>query len=623
MLVNSTAIIKLLLSDCSELMSYSNKISRSGRFIMDLSFIRWKAVFGLASKSLVVGLIVLLTACAAAPVAVEPESVSEPPVAAEEVEPVAEPVEPLPLTSELVYFILMAEVAGQRGEIALAAELYNKAASFASSASVASRSAQVANYTRDKVRINRALKRWLEIAPEDADVYIMQAPFKMMDGDIDGVVKSVDTALGLAPEKAPQFLAQIADNLSELVTPEQGLEVLQALSSYQQGHSEALFVYARLAKFYKHYNDSLLAVNAVLEQQPEREEAIILKAEVLQRLGQSREAIDLLKYKASEGAASEAVLFAYAKVLGENNKTSEARRIFERLNEGKPNDEEILFALGLLALEEKEGDKAKHYFNKLVALGDGGKQASYFMGLSEELNKNIDAALIWFASVPGDSSRFQSAQSHYVNLLADKGQLDKARLHLKLLRKENPSQEVQYYIFEATFLREQKQNQAAFDLYTEALSGFPNNVELLYGRAMTAEPLHRLSVLEDDLSKILELNPDNHVVLNALGYTLTDRTNRHQEALTLIEKAISLKPDDPFYLDSLGWVYYRLGDLESAVRYLKQAVALQDDVEFIAHLGEVLWQQGLHAQAKKIWQQGFKKVQDNDLLNKTMRRFGE
>lgn len=604
-------------------MSYSNKISRSGCFIMDLSFVGWKSVYDLARKKIVFGAITLLSACAATPVVVEPNSAAAPVEEIEKVASTPETVESLPLTSELVYYILMAEIAGQRGEIGVAAELYNKAAQTADSAAVAGRSTQVANFTRDKARINRALKRWVEVAPSDADVYIMQAPFQMMEGDFDAVVKSVDTALGLAPEKSSQFLAQIADNLSELARPVQGLAVLKELALYKKNDSDALYVYARLAEFYKQYPDALMAVNTVLEHDAEREDVLILKAEVLQRLGRGMDAMALLKGRAAKEEASEAMLFAYAKLLGENGNVAEARTIFGQLHLEKPKNEEILFALGLLALEEKEGKQAKHYFSQLVTLGDSGKQASYFMGLSEELNKNVDAALIWFASVPMDSSRFQSAQSRYVNLLADNGQLEKARLHLKLLRKEQPKRAVQYYIFEATFLRERKENQAAFDLYSEALNSTPNNIELLYGRAMTAESLHRLSALEDDLKKILEIDPNNDVALNALGYTLTDRTDRHQEALVLIEKALSLKPDDPFYLDSLGWVYYRLGNLEAAIRYLKQAIGLQDDVEFLAHLGEVLWQQGRHAKAKKIWQQGLKQTKDNELLNDTMRRFGE
>jgi len=604
-------------------MSYSNKINRSGRFIMDLSFLGWGNMVGLARKGIVFSAIIFLSACASTLPVAEENNTIEPAIETELVveEPAA--VEALPLTSELVYYILMAEVAGQRGEIGVAAELYNKAASTVDSPAVASRSTQIANFTRDKARINRALNRWVEVDPTDADVYIMQAPFKMMAGDLDAVVESVNTALSLSPEKAPQFLAQIADNLSELVSPEQALSVMQQLEVYKRQDTEALFVYARLTQFFKQYDKALTAIELVLEKQADRESAHILKAEVLQRLGQGKVALAVLKQAAVKQGASDEIRFSYAKLLGENNKTDQARGIFEQLHTEKPNNEEILFALGLLALEEKDGKQAKKYFRQLVTLGDGGKQASYFMGLSEELNEDVDAALIWFASVPADSSRFQAAQSRYVNLLANNGQLDKARLHLKLLRKEHPDREVQYYTFEAAFLREHDQNQAAFDLYTEALVGFPNNVELLYGRAMTAESLHRLSVLEDDLRQILTLNPDNDVVLNALGYTLTDRTDRHQEALELIEKAISIKPDDPFYLDSLGWVYYRMGNLDAAVRYLKQAVEIQADVEFIAHLGEVLWQQGRQAEAKKVWQKGLQQTEDNDLLNETMQRFGE
>ncbi|NOQ81449.1 MAG: tetratricopeptide repeat protein [Methylophaga sp.] len=600
-------------------MSYSNKINRSGRLIMDLSFVGWKNVYRLVCVSLLFGAIIILSACVTSP-AVEQQATVVPPV---ENEPEPIPVEPLPLTPELVYYILMAELAGQRGEIGVAAELYNKAAHSIDSLALASRSAQVANFTRDKARINRALTRWLEVDPDNAEIYILQAPFFMMQGDYDTVISSVDKALNLAPEKSAQFLTQIADNLSEIAKAEQALSVVGKLELYQQQNPEAVFVYARLAEYYKHYTEALEAVNIVLEQNSDREDAHVLKAEILQRLGKGEEALAILKAVVAKETASDEVRFSYAKLLGENNKIVQARKIFEQLHSKLPDNEEILFALGLLALEDKNGEQAKHYFSRLVELGDAGKQASYFMGLAEELNKNNDAALIWFASVPADSSRFQAAQSRYVNLLADNGQLDKARLHLKLLRKEQPEREVQYYLFEASFLREQSQNQEAFDLYSEALKGYPNNVELLYGRAMTAESLHRLSVLESDLRKILEFNPDNHVVLNALGYTLADRTNKYQEALVLIQKALSLKPDDPMYLDSLGWVLYRLGNFDDAVRYLKQAMALEDEVEFFAHLGEVLWQQGHHAEAKQIWQQGVALDKDSDVLIDTMRRFGE
>ena len=139
---------------------------------------------------------------------------------------------------------------------------------------------------------------------------------------------------------------------------------------------------------------------------------------------------------------------------------------------------------------------------------------------------------------------------------------------------------------------------------------------------MVAEPLNYLSVLEEDLRTILKKEPSNSHALNALGYTLTDRTNRHQEALILIKKAVELSPNDAFYLDSLAWVYFRLGDFEKAERFIKQAVAIQADPEFLAHLGEILWRQGKYTEAKKAWNDGLKKDVNNKLILKTMSRFG-
>ena len=172
-------------------------------------------------------------------------------------------------------------------------------------------------------------------------------------------------------------------------------------------------------------------------------------------------------------------------------------------------------------------------------------------------------------------------------------------------------------------MRDQGKNQAAFDLYSEALNEYPTNLDILYARAMVSEPLNRLSVLEEDLRTILKLDPDNAAALNALGYTLADRTNRYPEAYTLISRAVELSPDDPFYLDSLGWVYYRMGNMEEAERYLQQAYKIQPDPEFAAHLGEVLWKNGKQKDAKKVWQQGKQQDPDNKLLQETLERLNQ
>lgn len=591
---------------------------------MELSHLRSIKPYSLAKWGVLLSVVMALVACVSSPTQPATEQLMEDQhVEVEQSQPEQnEPeVEPLPLNAELVYYVLMAEIAGQRGEIGVAADLYDRAAESIDSPLLAGRSTQVANFTRNQERITRALNRWIEVDPNDADVYIMQAPFLMLQNDYQAVVTSVDKALALAPERAREYLTQVGDNLSELTEAGTALDTIKQLNAYQANNPEALFVYAQMAEFFKQNEDALTHVEQVLKQQPEREDAIILKAELLQKVGQASDALSLLKPIANKDAASIELRFAYAKLLGENGKIKQARDVFEQISLERPDNQEALFALGLLALEDKDGELAKNYFSKLVQMGDPGKQASYFMGLSEEMNQDIEAALVWYASVPVESPRFQAAQTKYINLLADNGQLEKARLHLKLLRNENPDRAKQFYAFEATFLRDRGDYQSAYDLYTEALTAYPNDMELLYGRAMTAEPLGKIDVLEQDLNKILAVEPKNASALNALGYTLADKTDRYSEALDLIQKALLISPNDPFYLDSLGWVYYRMGKLEAASLYLKQAIAIQADPEFMAHLGEVLWHQNKQEEAKQIWQEALEQSPDNKLLKDTMERF--
>jgi tetratricopeptide (TPR) repeat protein len=533
-----------------------------------------------------------------------------------------EPEQYLPLTPELMYYVLSAEVAGQRGQVGIAVDLYHRAAEMVDSPNLASRSAQVATLSRDQQRINRALERWVEVDPKDADVYIMQAPFLMLKNDYVGAVNAIDKALALEPDKKQQYLIRVSENLAEVAKQDEALATLKKLSLYQQNDPAARFAYARMAFFYKHYDETLTELEPLLKADPDNEDYLVLKADTLQRLGRSEEALKLIAKAARRDGASQDLRFTYGKLLGENGQTGKAREVFEEIQLDNPDNRDVLFALGLLALEDKDGKLAKSYFTELLKLGDPSAQAPYFMGLAEEMNGNIDAALVWFASVPKQSGRFDIAQSNYISLLVERGDLSKAREHLAQLRKEMPQQALQYYLFEASLLREQDQSQKAFDLLTAAMKQYPQSEDLRYSRAMIAESLDRLDVLEADLRWILDKDPDNAQALNALGYTLTDRTNRHQEALSMITRALELKPGDPFYLDSLGWVYYRLGDLEKAEKYLREALTVQPDVEFIAHLGEVLWERGKKQEAKQIWQQGLEQDADNRLLLETMRRYG-
>jgi tetratricopeptide (TPR) repeat protein len=160
------------------------------------------------------------------------------------------------------------------------------------------------------------------------------------------------------------------------------------------------------------------------------------------------------------------------------------------------------------------------------------------------------------------------------------------------------------------------------EVFNTALGIVPGNSDLLYARALVAEKLGRIDILERDIRTILKTEPDNAHALNALGFTLADQTDRYQEAYGYLKRAIEIMPDDAAIIDSWGWVHYRLGDYDKAISLLRKALSQFDDAEISAHLGEVLWVTGDQQEARQVWQQrALKKSPDDPVLQNVMRRF--
>ncbi|MEN6584754.1 MAG: tetratricopeptide repeat protein, partial [Sulfuricella sp.] len=170
-------------------------------------------------------------------------------------------------------------------------------------------------------------------------------------------------------------------------------------------------------------------------------------------------------------------------------------------------------------------------------------------------------------------------------------------------------------------LREARMYQDAFDVLGKGMEKLPNNPELLYDHAMAAEKLDKLDVMEKDLRHLIQLKPDNAHAYNALGYTFAERGIRLPEARDLVEKAAALAPEDAFIMDSLGWVYFRLGQPAKALEILRHALELSHDPEIAAHLGEVLWSQGQHDEARSVWQSALKQSPENEALRNVMQKF--
>jgi tetratricopeptide (TPR) repeat protein len=289
--------------------------------------------------------------------------------------------------------------------------------------------------------------------------------------------------------------------------------------------------------------------------------------------------------------------------------------------EDNPDNADIAITVALLSLQMNDLDAAEAQLKRTLELNYKDPDSVRFhLGQVAEQRKRFDEAAKWYLSVE-DGEQYVLANARYAFMLAKQGRLAEARKHLQDLQAEDQAQKVQILQTEAQLLRENRAYTEAYELLKKALDAQPDHPELLYDVALAAEKLNRIDVAETSLRKLITLKPDNAQAYNALGYTLADRTDRLAEARNYIEKALKLAPEDPFILDSMGWVEYRLGNHAQGLQYLQRAFDQRPDPEIAAHLGEVLWAKGRKGDAEKIWKDSLRENPDSEELQKVIKKF--
>jgi tetratricopeptide (TPR) repeat protein len=243
----------------------------------------------------------------------------------------------------------------------------------------------------------------------------------------------------------------------------------------------------------------------------------------------------------------------------------------------------------------------------------------YYLGQVAERAKQPDAAAAHYAEVK-TGNYLVPARARQAALLVQAGKPKEAQALLAFTHGENEAQSVRLLQAQAELLGDDKQYAQAFATLSDGIKRYPDAADLYYDRAMVAEKLGKLDVLETDLRRVIALRPDNAQAYNALGYTLADRTSRLAEAIALLDKALSLAPRDAYILDSVGWAQYRAGNLAKAQDYLERAYALRTDPEIAAHLGEVLWARGQRDEAGRLWQTSLQTHPQNEVLLETLHR---
>jgi tetratricopeptide (TPR) repeat protein len=345
-----------------------------------------------------------------------------------------------------------------------------------------------------------------------------------------------------------------------------------------------------------------------------------MQAQLLLKESPSK-ALDFFKNFLAKYPNSDEVRINYAKLLVSQKRFAEAKPEFVKLSASAKDRPEISAVVGLLSSESNDFAMANQYFQQAL---DGGfkdpEQIYLYMGRNEERSKNDGKALTWYDKITTGDHFFEGRLSA-ANVITRTKNVDAAISMLDEVNGLTPEQQVLVIQTEASLLAQSKRNQDSFDLIDKAVHNLPSNPELAYDYAMSAERLGKYELMEAQLRQVIKMRPESAAAYNALGYSLADRNIRLNEAKTLIETAVKLSPADHYMLDSLGWVHYRLGNLKLAAEYLRKAYEIQGDPEIAAHLGEVLWKQGLIEEAKKIWADALLINPENDVLVSTSKKF--
>jgi tetratricopeptide (TPR) repeat protein len=520
---------------------------------------------------------------------------------------------------QAMYNVLVGELSSQRGRLDESAEHYLHAASLTRDPRIAERAVQIALASGNTEAGLQGARLLAELRPGDFEAQQLMVLVMLRGG---------------RQEQALAPLERIVINTPGGLA--QGALVATALLSQEQDKAVAVALMARLAERWPklpeaHFGMAGLALNAgdpvtalgavdrALALRPAWSRAMILRSRALLRQGKRAAAGAYLRRMVARYPKDSALRLHYARLLLDGEDYAAALAQFEAMQRLEPENPELILTLGVLYLQEQLPAKSKSQFAKLLRIGKQEATANYYLGRIAETEKHLPLAIRYYRAVDEGENAFD-AQVRIAALLAEQGKLDAAMRHLEGIEAPDKHNRARLYLVQGELLRDHGRASQALALYTRALRELPDDLDLLYARAMVAERLGRLELLELDLRRIIAMDPDNAQALNALGYTLADRTERLDEALQYIDRALKLRPEDYYILDSMGWVQYRLGNYQAALSYLRRALAAKPDAEIAAHLGEVLWVMNRRDEARAVWDRGLKLNPSSKLIRESMQR---
>jgi tetratricopeptide (TPR) repeat protein len=530
------------------------------------------------------------------------------------------------MTSTMLYQLMKAEMEFRKGDWQGPYLTMLSLAQQTGDPRLARRAAEMAVTAKQADDALAAIKLWRQLAPDSEEANQYYLGLVVMSENIapaEEILKrklaeATPATRGLVMFQAEQLLLRAQDKQA-------AAEMLQRLVAPYANTMEAQVVLSQAAMARGDKATALSKAQAALAMKPDSEIAALTLAQATE--DEEKVGAILSKFLAAHPNAQD-VRMAYARVLVNRKQYDAARKEFQVLHKAQPDNPATLYALGILSTQLNDSKAAEGYFTRFVDLvgtdpddeRDPSRALLILSQLAEERG-DLKAALAWLDRVQSEDPQTQlGTKLRRAQLTAKQGDVDGARKLLASINPPEPSAQAQVAMTEAEVLRSAGRVPEAYELMQAASQRFPNNTDLLYDFALLAEKVGKLDVMEKSLRSVMAQAPDNHHAYNALGYSLAERNVRLQEAFELVDKALKMAPGDPFIMDSMGWVQYRLGNLKEAEAQLSKAYALRSDPEIAVHLGEVLWQEGRKTDAQKLWREARGKDPQNDTLKSTLAR---
>jgi len=524
------------------------------------------------------------------------------------------------LLARTVFQSLVGDLALQRGETELGVSAWADLARRTRDPEVIARAAEVAAATRQYDLALELTALWLQVEPESTKARQTESTLLLLANRLDDLAPQIASLL----EQDKTNVAGSLMHLNRMLGRHSDKKAVQRLID------RVATPYGDLPE--AHFAMGLAAVSAndlmraqgefqkALQQRPDWESAELAYAQLLARTSPSSAIESLNEFLARKPDARDARL-TLARLLISERKYDAARAQFDILLKDSPDNPDLVYPVAMLALQQGDAAGARSQLEKLLKLDFPDKSAvHFFLGQLDEEEKKPDLALDHYRQVTA-GDQYIAARGRAAQILLRQGKLEEAREQLRTTRGGTPAEKIQLILVEAQLLREAGRGEESYALLEAALAKQPDNPELLYETALAAERQGKPQVLEKHLGHLIKLKPDHAHALNAFGYSLAERNIRLAEAHKLLTQALALAPQDPFIMDSMGWVLFRQGKLAESLKTLETAYGIKPDPEIAAHLGEVLWTMGRKDDALRLMNEAAKKNPDSEVLAGARKKF--